>query len=356
MSTALPPGWARYTTDEGKEYFHNAATNTTQWDTPSWPEGVGGDHAEVFEYKPTASDLEVKSLANMAALSTTVGSTAPTALGASPVGVTPSVTTELVSLTAPTGKIGSGGAHTTSVTSNELFGGIGGLGMMAMGASSSDAASSSGADLNSGISGWLLSSAQRLFDVSTDDVLQRLRLVLVPYPPPPDNGAKEDLRNRPDFYGPFWVATTAVLFLAATGNFARLVETGDHQNFKADYSLVSLAAAMVYGCLIAVPLIARASLFISGEEVTSVDFRQMICICGYSLAPTIPASMLCIVPWSGFRWLMVLAGLALSLFFLRGNIFIDTAVKAAWLKWTMIAAPCALPAVVFFVYRVHFFS
>ena len=37
-STALPTGWSRYTTDEGMEYFHHAATNTTQWHTPHWPE------------------------------------------------------------------------------------------------------------------------------------------------------------------------------------------------------------------------------------------------------------------------------------------------------------------------------
>ena len=34
----LPPGWTRYyTTDEGKQYFHNAATDTTQWDRPQPP-------------------------------------------------------------------------------------------------------------------------------------------------------------------------------------------------------------------------------------------------------------------------------------------------------------------------------
>ena len=37
-STALPTGWTRYTTDEGMEYFLHAATNTTQWHTPHWPE------------------------------------------------------------------------------------------------------------------------------------------------------------------------------------------------------------------------------------------------------------------------------------------------------------------------------
>jgi len=350
MSASLPPGWARYTTDEGKEYFNNAATNTTTWDRPEWPGGLGSDHAEVFEYKPSAGDLEAE--ANMKLTSGVSlgggGAQAHTSSRSSP-----TVNTELVSLHgAPSGNIGSG-SNSTGTSSGDLFGGLGSV-MSGMGGSSGDAPASS-SDNPGGISGWVLGHAQRLFDVSTDDVVQRLRMVLIPHPPPPLD-LKEDLRSRPDFYGPFWIATTAVLFLAATGNFARLLETGDHANFKADYGLVSLAAGMIYGCLLAVPAVIRACLFISGEEVASVDFRQMICICGYSLAPTIPVSLLCIIPFSALRWLVTLAGIAMSLFFLKGHIFVDTSVKAQWLKWTMIAGPCLLPAVVFIVYRVHFFQ
>merc|ERR1719158_922698 len=91
----------------------------------------------------------------------------------------------------------------------------------------------------SGMLGSALNYAQQLFDVSTDDVVKRLRLALVPYPLP--DGQNNEFRTRPDFWGPFWVATTAVFFLAATGNFARLVEQGDSKKFKADYGLVSLA-------------------------------------------------------------------------------------------------------------------
>eukprot|EP00434_Breviolum_minutum_P035653 symbB.v1.2.031564.t1/scaffold3637.1/size52925/2 len=58
---ALPPNWERYTTDEGKEYFHNAMTNKTQWERPSWDEAPIPSHntSDVFTYNPTAADLEV---------------------------------------------------------------------------------------------------------------------------------------------------------------------------------------------------------------------------------------------------------------------------------------------------------
>ncbi|CAJ1328968.1 unnamed protein product [Effrenium voratum] len=56
---SLPPNWQRYTTDEGKEYFHNAVTNKTQWERPSEEVGSNAmDTADVFTYKPSAADLE----------------------------------------------------------------------------------------------------------------------------------------------------------------------------------------------------------------------------------------------------------------------------------------------------------
>jgi len=34
MSNTLPPGWASYKTEDGKEYYYNATTGITQWDKP----------------------------------------------------------------------------------------------------------------------------------------------------------------------------------------------------------------------------------------------------------------------------------------------------------------------------------
>lgn len=380
---ALPPNWSKYTTDEGKEYFHNAVTNATQWEEPSWPQMGGAPFdaaatADVFQYQPTASELESPSLAALGGAggggSGTTGFVPQASAGGFGASGPSAFDSEMVSLnSAPGGKLassspaaGGGSASAGGGGASDLFSGLamgalagaigvgGGGASGASGAGSSEGASGS-ADPAGGAANWLLGHAQRLFDVTTDDVVARLRLALMPYPAP-SSGAKEDLRARPDFYGPFWVATTAVLFLAATGNFARLVETGDHKAFKADYGLVSLAAFVIYGCLIAVPVVARASLFMSGEEADSIDFRQLICVCGYSLAPAIPVSMLCIIPFDAIRWLAVLAGLVLSLLFLRWHLLADVTVQVAWVRYVMLIAPCVMPVAVFFMYRVHFFT
>eukprot|EP00931_Biecheleriopsis_adriatica_P078279 TRINITY_DN51738_c0_g1_i1.p1 TRINITY_DN51738_c0_g1~~TRINITY_DN51738_c0_g1_i1.p1 ORF type:complete len:358 (-),score=74.96 TRINITY_DN51738_c0_g1_i1:49-1122(-) len=352
---SLPPNWQRYTTDEGKEYFHNAATNVTQWDRPAWPEGSNSlgslnmgsaGSADVFQYKPTAAELEVPSMrpANQALDDVFMGQA--------------SGTSELVSLkeAVPSGKIGSDSAATAAAShSNVASGGLSGFAAgFAAGAAAAAAGGAAGSDADAGYGGWLLATAQSLFDVSTDDIVRRLKLVL-PYPPP-DSKTAEELRTRPDFYGPFWVATTAVLFLAATGNFARLVESEHPSKFKADYGLVPIAATMIYGGLVAVPVIARLSLLFTGEEVATVDFKQMVCVCGYAMSPAIPASILCIVPVGFLRWLFVMAGLALSLHFLRRNFLVDISVKARSLQMTLVVSPILLQVMIFCVYRIHFFA
>eukprot|EP00930_Biecheleria_cincta_P065639 TRINITY_DN51494_c0_g1_i1.p1 TRINITY_DN51494_c0_g1~~TRINITY_DN51494_c0_g1_i1.p1 ORF type:complete len:347 (-),score=66.43 TRINITY_DN51494_c0_g1_i1:66-1106(-) len=341
---SLPPNWQRYTTDEGKEYFHNASTNTTQWSRPEWPQAnslaeisLDSTPSDVFQYKPSAHDFEAST--RQTSLDGR-GQALDDIFGASAM----SAGNDLVSLKdAPSGQIGS--------MSSSGGGSLGGV----AGQTSSAGTGSSGEDAGTaGWAGWLLTSAQNLFDVSTDDVLRRLKLVL-PYPPP-DGTAAEELRSRPDFYGPFWIATTAVLFLAATGNFARLLESEHPLHFKADYGLVPIAATMIYGGLIAVPVVARASLFFTSEEVASVDFKQMICVCGYALSPAIPVSILCIIPFGLLRWVFVLAGLGLSLQFLRSNLISNISVNVRWLQILLVASPIVLQVAIFFVYRVHFFS
>lgn len=348
---ALPPNWTKYTTDEGKDYYHNTTTNTTQWNQPEWPEpsGLGdlsslsglslnaGATADVFTYQPSAFELE----SNPVSVPAVAAETKPSAFD------------ELISLNAtPTGTISADPVADSVNTSRETAPST----RDATHGGTSAGESSRADSMLSGVPNWLLGYAQQLFDVSTEDIVNRLRLVMLSFKEP-DQGLKEEFRSRPDFYGPFWVATTAILFLAATGNFARLLESGgNHADFKADYSLVSLAAGLIYGSLLAVPLIARLSIFISGEDVGNVDFLQIICVCGYSLAPVIPVALLSLIPLTVFRTFVAIAGLAVAVLFIRQHISQEINVNTAWLKYLMIGGPCVIPASVLFVYRVHFFA
>merc|ERR1712130_383951 len=84
---------------------------------------------------------------------------------------------------------------------------------------------------------------------------------------------------------------------------------------------------------------------------TPVDFLQLVCVSGYSIAPVIPVSLLCIIPVGFLRWLLALAGLAVSLLFLRQHFLRDLNIETQWLKYSMMAGPCVLPVTVYMVYR-----
>lgn len=310
MDSDLPPGWTKYTTADGQDYYHNTATDTTTWDRPT---SIGADSEEV--YKPSSSDLELTE--RYAPAGGPVGTVAmgPTAERAN-VGLAP----------APTGVLGSAGSAGASEDVSSAIGGM---------------------------PARLLAYAQEFFDVGTADVVKRLRRAVFPYPLREDS-ASSDFRTKPDFWGPFWISTTAILFLAATGNFAGRIVQGP--KFQANYSLVSYASTIIYGCLVGVPAIIRAALYFSGQDAASINLRQLVCVYGYSLAPAIPASILCIPHLPYVRTLIVLACLGISLTFVWGHLWTDISVEAPSLRWVTIGVVVTAQAVIFVGYRWLFFS
>lgn len=198
----------------------------------------------------------------------------------------------------------------------------------------------------SGFFATALANAQTFFDVSTEDVVKRIKLALLPTQA---NANVNDFREKPDFWGPFWIATTAVLFLAATGNFARLLEM-DSETFSTDYGLVSLASATIYGCLIGVPIMTRGMVFLAGQEANNINFRQLICVYGYSLTAAIPASIICIAPIPFLRWIVLAAALGVSLLFIRNHLWSDISIEAPGLKWATLGLVVVAQASIFIVY------
>lgn len=311
----LPPGWTRYTTDEGKDYYHNAETEVTQWHKPEFPQTASfGSTSEVYQYQPSVADLELSSLTQKEP--------------ASPAGTLQPV------------------AHTTVSPASSLGNDC------APGASLRE--SQDGIASDSSVLGKVIAHAQTFFDVSTDDVTRRVRFALLPALKP--DGSVNDFRANPDFWGPFWIATTAVLFLSATGNFAQLLELVNGDNFTSDYGLMSVAAGMLYGCLIGVPAITRGLLYLSGQEADSINFKQLICVYGYSLTAAIPTSLICIAPIEIVRWAAIAAGLAVSLLFIRNHLWSDISIEAPGLKWATITVLGGAQATIFVVYRLYFFT
>ena len=129
----------------------------------------------------------------------------------------------------------------------------------------------------------------------------------------------EEVAPNPDLYGPFWVATTLVFSMAASGNFANYLSSGggDDVVWAYDFNKVTLAAAVIYGYAVLLPLAINCTAMYFTD---AVGFIQLVCVYGYSLTIFIVASYLCIIPSELLRWIFVIGAFVVSGGVIWGNI------------------------------------
>ena len=137
------------------------------------------------------------------------------------------------------------------------------------------------------------------FDVDTDEVLGRVRAALLFCHSEP---FLRVLRNKPDAYGPWWIATTLIFLISVTSHFKALLSLGD--DYEYDFAAVTFSAAAVYTYL---GLAAFTSwLCLNYWLKVPMALLNCLCIVGYSLVPYVPASLACVLPY--MAWPAVLAG------------------------------------------------
>ncbi|CAD7958075.1 unnamed protein product [Amoebophrya sp. A120] len=322
---ALPPNWTKYTTDDGKDYYHNAVTNTTQWERPAMP-----TRAADAVYNPSLDELDLGSTSAKNTSATvgaglsfdeklSLGSTAMTNLDGT-------TSNDMAPLRDGSGKTGS----SSSSTGGGLFG-----------------------TLLPNLFCFDITYLQTHFDVSSEDVTRRIKAALIPQKEATPESVM-DFKTKPDFWGPFWICTTAVVFLAATGNFAQ--SFWSEHDVDTDWELVSLSACMLYGALVGVPLLTQILLYFAGEGV-EVNLRQLICVYGYSFISLLPASVLMVLlPSSFLQWVIALVGCGLSCVFIRNHLWNDIAVDTPKIRYGLIALLFGAHGLIYFIYRTHFFS
>lgn len=120
------------------------------------------------------------------------------------------------------------------------------------------------------------------FDIDTADFFKRLLFGLIP---------KVDFFEKVgkgDFYGPFWITTTLLLFLGIASNFAAYIAyeaegKGDDWNYN--FFKLAVGAGVFYGYLIVIPIIFWAvQKFFNHAGLTIL---QCFCAYGYSFTPYI---------------------------------------------------------------------
>ncbi|VDH98417.1 Hypothetical predicted protein [Mytilus galloprovincialis] len=133
------------------------------------------------------------------------------------------------------------------------------------------------------------------------------------FPHPNRNYLKTKIRPNPDLYGPFWICTTLVFTTAIAGNLANYLSMGSSAdyNWKYDFHKVSFAATAIFSYWWILPGVIFGFLWWSGNQI-GYTFLEILCVYGYSLAIFIPISILWVVQFNWFQWLLVILGTVLS--------------------------------------------
>jgi hypothetical protein len=206
---------------------------------------------------------------------------------------------------------------------------------------------------------WTIQFYRPLFNVDTTQVLQRIFRSLTPF----RFGFIETARSNPDFYGPFWIATTLIFVLAIFGNLSNVIshETQStsisptpiptpSQNSSYDFGyelegygatdtnttsntllpnffMIVVGSGVFYGYTIVIPLILWG---IFKYLSVPVKLLEIVCIYGYALFIFIPVSLLCVIPNEILQWVLTFFASGWSGFFLVSNLFVtvkDIALK-----------------------------
>ncbi|KAM5172639.1 protein YIPF2 [Mantella aurantiaca] len=166
---------------------------------------------------------------------------------------------------------------------------------------------------------WTFQYYQDLFDVDTYQVLDRIRASFMPMPG--KNFVRHHLRNNPDLYGPFWICATLVITVTVVGNLATFIQMHGTPgyNYSPQFHKVTVAGIAIYSYAWLVPLCLWGFLqWRKGVSPTvgTYSFMETVCVYGYSLSAYIPSTLLCVVPYEIFRWIILLLAMCLSAFVL----------------------------------------
>jgi len=159
---------------------------------------------------------------------------------------------------------------------------------------------------------WNIAYYRGYFNVDTKEVGNRILRSVAPY----SMSFFDSVKENPDLYGPFWIATTLIFIMAASGNFANYLHDSD--NFSYDFRTVTFGSGAIYGYISIIPIL----LWITFRWLAvSLGLVQIVCIYGYSLFVFIPIAVLCIIPIDWLRWVLIEVATFDSIVFLVMNFF-----------------------------------
>jgi len=200
---------------------------------------------------------------------------------------------------------------------------------------------------------WSVEFYQPYFDVDTFTVLKRCYTTLLPFSP----NYLTSLSSGSDLYGPFWVSTTLILALFLSSSLAASISkylSAPGTEYDYNFGLLGLAATIVYAYSFGVPLAFWLTLRYFG--VGEWGIVDALGVWGYGLFVWIPVSMLCVIPESITRWVLVAVAFGLSGYYLAANVYPILSSADAKATRLLIIIVAVLHASLALTFKVLFFS
>ncbi|EPZ35209.1 Yip1-domain-containing protein [Rozella allomycis CSF55] len=178
---------------------------------------------------------------------------------------------------------------------------------------------------NNASSIWKLEYYQKYFNVDTADVRlkiefnkvsRRIILSIVPY----KSSFFDEIRNSPDLYGPFWVATTVTFLLFTTGSIAESIKhliNGGKEPYSYDFTKMSVSATTVYVYTFLIPLFWWG--MFKWWKI-QVPYLNIVDLYGYAMSVLMPVALICIIPSEIIKWITVSVAAGLSGLFIIRNL------------------------------------
>lgn len=170
---------------------------------------------------------------------------------------------------------------------------------------------------------WSIQFYAQYFDIDTKDLFARMWAAIYPR-----TMFFDVLDGNPDLYGPFWILTTVIVVLFVSSTVAGYVAShASGAAYQYDFSLLSAAAAMMYGYSTLIPLGLWFAL--RWYRCEAANLLDCIALYGYGNLVWIPVALVSTCPfeilnWTTLaafiRWASIVVGFIVSGFFLFCNL------------------------------------
>jgi hypothetical protein len=230
------------------------------------------------------------------------------------------------------------------------------------------------------------------FKVTTNDIKKRLILSFNPL----KNQFYEEISNKPDLYGPFWIYTTLIFVICAGGSLSKYFQGADTENFFTKF--VPTATSIIYSIGFLIPLVIYLAYRflnynkdnytvqtnetienVNNENNNNVDnnnnnnnisnsnnnnnnnkrpkYMVILCIYGYSLTPFIPVMILCSCGIEFIQWIFLVYGFLSSTGFVLINLwlFIENQSEPKK-KFALIGFVIFCQIILFLILKFYFFE